>query len=188
MAQTQPIQPTPRMTVDEFLVWAEGRPGRYELVNGEAIAMSPQRARHAEAKASAYVVLRRAVEAANAPCRAMPDGMTVRVDRTTAYEPDALVYCGARVDPDSVEIAHPVIVVEVHSPSTKHVDTGSKLVGYFRVPSVIHYLILDPVKRLVIHHKRGEGDLIETRIASEGVLDLTPPGLSVPVADLFPEA
>ena len=30
-----------RMTVDEYLAWAEGRPGRYELVNGTVHAMSP---------------------------------------------------------------------------------------------------------------------------------------------------
>ncbi len=48
--------------------------------------------------------------------------------------------------------------------------------------------MVDPVERRVIHHERGAGDLIETRIASEGALDLSPPGLSVPVADLFAEA
>jgi hypothetical protein len=27
----------------------------------------------------------------------LPDGMTVRIDETTAHEPDALVYCGERL-------------------------------------------------------------------------------------------
>ena len=33
----------PKMTVDEFLVWAEGRDGRWELQDGEVLAMSPER-------------------------------------------------------------------------------------------------------------------------------------------------
>lgn len=118
----------------------------------------------------------------------MPDGMTVRVDRATACEPDALAYCGARVDPDAIEIANPVIVAEVHSPSTRHVDTGAKRAGYFRVPSVIHHLILDPVRHRVIHRRRGSGDLIETRFATGGTLDLTSPGPGVPIIELFTRA
>ena len=35
-------QPKPRMNVDEFLAWAEDRPGRFELVDGEVFAMSPE--------------------------------------------------------------------------------------------------------------------------------------------------
>ena len=48
-----------------------------------------------------------------------------------------------------------------------------------------HYLILEPVKRVVIHHGRSAEGQILTRIATEGTLDLTPPGLTLPVADLF---
>lgn len=178
-------QPKPRMTVDEFLVWAEGRPGRYELVDGEVFAMSPERVRHAEVKASAYLALRSALARTNLPCRTLPDGMSLRIDRTTIFEPDALVYCGARADPDAIEITNAVIVVEVVSPSTASVDSGRKLAGYFSLASVAHYLMIDPVKRVVIHHARVAEGQIMTRIATEGTLDLTPPGLTLPVADLF---
>lgn len=178
-------QPKPRMNVNEFLVWAEDQPGRYELVEGQVVAMSPERVRHAEVKASAYLALRSALNRTQLPCRALPDGMSVRIDDTTVFEPDALVYCGARADPDAIEIPNPILVVEVLSPSTVTVDSGSKLSGYFSIASVAHYLMIDPVKRLVIHHARGAEGLIATRIATEGTLDLTPPGLSLSVAELF---
>ena len=122
------------MTVDEFLAWAEGRPGRHELVDGEVYAMSPERARHAETKAAVYTALSQAIRSAGSPCRVLPDGMTVRVSEQTAYEPDALVYCGARLAADAVEVPNPIIVVEVLSPSTGPHDTGAKLAGYFQVP------------------------------------------------------
>ena len=83
-------------------------------------------------------------------------------------------------------MAAPIIVVEVLSPSTKHVDTSKKLEGDFRIPSVQHYLVVGPDRPLVIHHRRGTGDLIETRILASGTLSLNPPGQTLPVADLFP--
>jgi Uma2 family endonuclease len=174
-----------RMTADEFLAWAESQPGRYELVNGEVFAMSPERAGHALVKYAVQTALNRAIAQAGLPSRMMPDGLTVRVDAATAFEPDALVYCGALIDLDAVEVPNPIVVVEVLSPGTKSVDTGAKLAGYVRVATVAHYLIVDPVKRFVIHHRRARGDLIETCIVTEGALDLTPPGLTLPVPELF---
>ncbi|GJD93784.1 Uma2 family endonuclease [Methylobacterium iners] len=179
------VQPKARMTVDEFLAWAEHQPGRYELVNGEVYAMSPQRARHARTKYVIQAALERAIRERGLPCRMLPDGMTVRVDRSTAYEPDALVYCGNPLDGEAIEVSEPVIVVEVLSPSTGNVDTGEKLAGYFRVASVVHYLVVDPKNHMVIHHRRGAEDLIETRIVSIGTLDLSPPGLSLSLDEIF---
>jgi hypothetical protein len=49
-----------------------------------------------------------------------------------------------------------------------------------------HYLIVDPDNGLVIHHGRGEADVIATRIVSEGAIRLDPPGLTLEVADLLP--
>ncbi len=51
--------PSYKMTVDEFLPWAEAQErGRYELHDGEVIAMSPERAGHWKAKAGAFIALR----------------------------------------------------------------------------------------------------------------------------------
>ena len=89
---------------------------------------------------------------------------------------------------DTIEIDNPVIVVEVLSPSTAAIDHGRKLSGYFSIPSVQHYLILDPDRRVAIHHKRGAGEAIETRVLSEGAARLDPPGFEVAVEALFPPA
>src|SRR5262245_23201202 len=135
--------PQTRMTVDEFLAWAEGQPGRYELYNGVVYAMTPERVRHAEVKFAVQKALDAAIRRARVSCHMLRDGMTVRIDHETAHEPDALVYCGERLPPAAIEVPHPVIVVEVLSPSTRHIDAAAKLVGYFRLPSVMHYLIID---------------------------------------------
>ncbi len=179
--------PLKRMTVDEFLAWAETQPERrFELVHGQPVAMSPERARHAEAKGEIYVALRAAVRRAALPCHVLPDGMTVRVDDETAFEPDVLVYCGPRIDGDSTEIPNPIIIVEVLSPASAKYDTGAKLAGYFQVPSVQHYLIVDPAGRLIVHHARQGDATILTRIVTDGTIDLTPPGLALALSDVFP--
>jgi Uma2 family endonuclease len=173
------------MTVDEFLAWTEAREGRYELFDGVAYAMSPERAGHAEVKLAVAKALGAAIARAKVACWVLPDGMTVRVDRYTAYEPDALVYCGPKLPSSAVEVPEPVIVVEVLSPSTRHVDASAKLAGYFQLPSVRHYLIVDPEQRLVIHHARGVEEDIDTRIVRGGAIQLEPPGIKLALAKLF---
>src|SRR5262249_54062575 len=111
--------------------------------------------------------------------------MTVRVGDVTAYEPDALVYCGTKLQPSAIEVPNPVIVVEVLSPSTRHIDLSAKLADYFRLPSVAHYLIVDPEKPRIIHHARGAADTILTRIVTEGSISLDPPGLEIALAEIY---
>ena len=139
--------PKHKMTVDEYLAWAEGRPGRFELYAGSVYAMTPERAGHAKVKYAVQTALLRAIERSGLPCHMLPDGMTVRVEQDTAHEPDALVYCGEELPASAVEVPTPMIVVEVLTPSTQQVDASAKLAGYFRIASVHHYLIVDPDKR-----------------------------------------
>ena len=65
-------------------------------------------------------------------------------------------------------------------------DLRDKLGGYFRVESIQHYLIVDPDKRLIIHHARGDHGMLATRIVSEGSLQLDPPGLTLALEDVLP--
>jgi Uma2 family endonuclease len=167
------------MTVDEYLAWAVEQPGRYELLDGDVFAMSPESAGHAERKVAVHAALLADIRARRLPCHVLPDGMTVRIDDATAYEPDAVVYCGEKLAPSSVEVPNPVIVVEVLSPSTRHIDLSAKLADYFRLPSVVHYLIVDPTKPRIVHHARSAGDNILTRIVSEGSISLDPPGIDL---------
>jgi len=180
--------PQTRMTVDEFLAWAEGRPGRYELFRGSVYAMTPERTGHGEVKFAVQTALANAIRVRSLPCRMLPDGMTVRIDDATAHEPDALVYCGPRLATSSLEVPSPIIVVEVLSTTTRHIDATVKLAGYFRLPSVMHYLIVDPDKPLVLHHARNADGTILTRIVNDGVIALDPPGIEIAVADIYAAA
>jgi Uma2 family endonuclease len=177
--------PKHKMTVDEYLAWAQGRPGRFELYAGVVYAMAPERAGHATVKFAVQTALRTAIRRSGVPCHMLPEGMTVRIDADTVHEPDALVYCGQKLPDTAVEVPNPMIVVEVLSPSTRHIDSSAKLAGYFRIRDVQHYLIVDPDKRPVIHHARGEADTVTTRNVHGGRIVLDPPGIDIAVEELF---
>ena len=85
-----------------------------------------------------------------------------------------------RPQPDA---AYPI--VEVKSPSTAHMDTSAKLIGYFKLPSVCHYLFVDPDARKVTHHRRTASGAVAADTLTSGIIRLDPPGLTVEAADLF---
>lgn len=173
------------MTVDEFLPWAASQPERWELFDGVAVSMSPERVIHGDTKYRMARTVDDAIGRAKVPCRFVLDSAAVRIDARNSYQPDLLVYCGEPVSGDATVIPEPIVVVEVLSPGNAMKDLRDKLQGYFLVPSIRHYLVVDPDKRIVIHHARGAGDAIATRIVSEGDIALDPPGLVFPLATIF---
>jgi Uma2 family endonuclease len=174
------------VTADAFIAWALEQPeGRFELDNGTVVAMPPERVSHSRAKSRVWLALRTAIAARGLACEALPDGATVRVNDRTVYGPDALVRCGPPLSGDAVEIPDPVVVVEVVSPSSRGIDRGVKLAGYFSLPELRHYLIVDTDKRVVIHHRRDEEGQIRVGIVHDGPLALDPPGLVIDSRDIL---
>jgi Uma2 family endonuclease len=173
-------------TADEFIAWAmEQSTGRFELDNGIVVAMAPERASHNQAKLNAAIALHGTIGARRLPCQVMTDGMAVRIDDRTVYEPDALVRCGLALPGEAIEVVDPIVVVEVVSPSSRGIDRGVKLAGYFSLPSVRHYLIIDTEKRVVIHHHRGDQGRIEVEVLHDGTLELDPPGMAIAIPEIF---
>ncbi len=176
------------MTVEEYLPWAAQQAARYELLDGTPVAMAPERVEHADVKLAVAVALRDAIQKAGVECRAYPDGMTVRINAQTAFEPDASVNCGPRPPADALELNAPIVVVEVMSPSSKSIDLVAKLEGYAQVNSIAHYLVFDTERRKVIHHRRAGPDRFDTHIVSTGEIVLDPPGIAIGVDAIFIEA
>ena len=173
------------MTVDEFLAWAKDQEGRHELFNGQVYAMAPERAGHARVKYAVQTALLQGIRKAGLPCHMLPDGMTCgsitgpRMSRTRSFIADRNCPLNA------VEVPDPVIVVEVLSPSTRRIGATRKLAGYFSLPSVHHYLIVDPERLPVIHHQRQGGGTILTRLLSEGAVRFDPPGFEIAIGLLL---
>lgn len=175
-----------RMTVPEFLVWSGRQPDdRYELVDGEVVAMTRDTVAHNRSKAAAWRALDDAVRKKNLPCIVLIDGLAVKITEKTLRIPDVVVQCEAEPAPDALILESPLIAVDVVSPSSERDDTETKLVEYFSSASIRHYLVILAEKEAVVHHRRDDTGDIATRIAYEGNIVLDPPGMTVPVAALL---
>lgn len=169
---------------EEYRRWYDSQPtGRYERVDGRIVPMGPERAGHVRVKSAVWLALRHAIAAAGVSCEALGNGITVEIGDSD-YQPDALVERGPPLSNDAIAAVNPVIIVEVLSLGTASTDTGGKLAGYFQVPSVAHYLIVHATRRLITHHRRtAEG--IDTRIVFEGSIEMSPPGITITVDEIY---
>lgn len=176
------------LTVDEFLRWSmDQERGRYELEGGRIIAMPSENIGHVSTKQCAYQALVAAIHRAGVPFYVMPDGPTVRIAPDRAYEPDALVAPLPLPPPKSLEIPNPLIVVEVLSPTPSSVkrDLTTKLSGYALVPTIQHYIVVDPDERVVLRFRRQGDQFVLCEELTEGMLRLDPPGIEVPIAEML---
>lgn len=101
------------------------------------------------------------------------------------FEPDTLVRLGGPLPGDTIKVTDPVIIGEVLSPSTSRIDVTAKLVGYFTIPSLHHYLVVDAKARAMTHYHRDAAGEVIGNVVSEGILMLDPPGLSFDVGQIF---
>lgn len=169
------------LTADEFEVWYARQPdgNRYELEAGKVIELAPERFQYGLAKAWIWRQLQESVEQNGLNCQALPDGIALRVSRNSQREPDVAVRCGEPVKGKAIRYDDPIVLVEVSSPSTAHVDGMRKVTEYLGLPSVRHYLIVDLDDRNVVHFAWTAPSAFETRILQGGQIGLDPPGLSL---------
>jgi Uma2 family endonuclease len=179
--------PQTAMTVEAFLDWSDRQPGdeRYELVDGEVVAMGRDRVSHNRAKLRSVTAIARALTDAGVDCEAFVDGIGVTRNDHNFRFPDVVVNCGP-VDSQASFLPSPIIIVEVVSPTSEDRDVHIKLAEYFEVSSVMHYLILYPERRLLIHHARmGSSNRVEAEFVTEGEIALSPPGITIHTNALF---
>lgn len=175
-----------QLTYDEFLAWSlrqEG--GRYEYIDGEIVRLPSEGAGHNLAIGELYRASQASCKAAGFAGMVFTDGMQVRTrGGQRGRQPDASVSAAPVTDRKAQVVPDPFIVVEVVSPSSERDDTGDKLDEYFELPSLQHYLIVRPDKRLIVHHARGEGGALKTTFVTGPTLRLDPPGLVLDLARL----
>jgi Uma2 family endonuclease len=184
-----------QMTVPAFLDWLLSRPDgeRWELIDGAPVpvrglapsqAMAAETVRHARIKRRIDHVLTEALARERRDCEVFVSGPKVQIDSQTAFEPDVVVTC-VEV-PEGLLVPDPVIVVEVLSSSTRDRDLTIKLAGYFSLPSVAHYLLVETERRLIVHHHRAPGDdEFRTSIVRGGSVHLAPPGVAFDVDAVY---
>ena len=135
------------LTVDEYLKSEEEREVRHEYVRGQIFAMTGATEDHNIIAGNLYGRLFQLLEGSN--CRAYINDMKVRIEATDSfYYPDIMVTCEPIVG-KSVFKSAPIIIIEVLSPSTKHIDRREKLVAYRTLESLQQYILVHQDRCLI---------------------------------------
>ncbi|MGB3491082.1 MAG: Uma2 family endonuclease [Elainellaceae cyanobacterium] len=144
-----------RLTLDAYLSYDDGTDTRYELVNGELIAMAQPRGQHGAIAEFLNDLFRAEIQSMGQPWTSKQMAIAIQSPRggrwDTARIPDVLVL--------SLEQWHtlrnqeaiirlnappPLLAVEIVSESTKTADYRAKRVEY-NVLSILEYWIVDPL-------------------------------------------
>lgn len=174
-------------TVDEFVVAYEGREGKYELVDGKVIGLSPERVLHAELKGTLAIAFGAAMKAGQSRLRLVIDGPAVRIAPRRGRVPDLMVFDRKPGDARDLVVEEPLLVVEIVSDSSIRTDTTVKLGEYFTVASINDYLIVNPDDRLVTWHRRRIDGTVESSVHSAGPLRLERLGIVLDLTDIWPD-
>jgi len=140
-----------KTSVEEYLEGERISPVKHEYVEGEVYAMAGTSDNHARIAGNVFVAL--SVHLRNSPCEPFSSEIKVRVTSKVYYYPDVLVSC--EQNPENPYFRNqPILIVEVTSPSTEHIDRREKLLFYLQMPSVQEYVVVDQKKMNVEVHRR----------------------------------
>lgn len=178
--------PPTRMVLADFLDWESRQPTRHELINGRIIAMAGARVGHV--RMVRRLMERLATHLRGSPCEIFASKLRMVVPLGDSYYPDILVVCGdARPadEDDQVELA--TVSIEVSSPATWRHDAQRKRWGYLSVPTLEHYLLIDPaeVDAEIVSRKEDRAYRGTLLLKPDDILELPAIGFSVRLGDLY---
>ena len=177
-----------RVTAEEYLRQERAREdGRAELLDGEIVMMAGATRRHNRLTRNILTALDRRF--GDGPCEALAQDMRVEAVEATAYTyPDVVVACEESefTGQDEDILTRPLAIFEVLSPSTRDRDRGDKFAYYRTIPSLRHYVLVEPDRREVDHYARQSGDtwLLAT-LRNDDALRLDPPGVDLPLGEIY---
>ena len=180
------IRSVPPMTVDQFFDWYATQDNKFELVGGLA-HMQPYVTRN-HARITSNLIHQFRLVLGDDRYDVVATDFAIQTGPSTVRFPDLIVepYGG----PGDERITHePLIVVEILSESTKHVDFGEKLNEYRMLGGLQHYLILAQEKPHVwLWSRGGDGAWSDDPVILEGMkADLALPlfGLTIPLSAIY---
>lgn len=132
----------PPMTVTEFYAWAADQPGKWQLVDGQPVAMSPPSVRHGTVHGNIAGMLHAHLLARRSPCRlVIGPGVSPRMRQEyNARVPDLAVTCATESEREQA-MREPVLIVEVLSPSNER-DTRANVWAYTTIPGLRDILVV----------------------------------------------
>ena len=134
---------TRHMDIAEFLAWQTGQEQRFELVNGEPLAMAGAKLRHDRVTGNILSEIRRQLRAAGNPCDSFTADIGIRTPAGNIRRPDISVLCPP-FDEEATTAGNPRLIAEVLSESTERIDQLIKLDEYKAIDTLEYIVFIDP--------------------------------------------
>jgi Uma2 family endonuclease len=172
------------MTKEAFLAWVDQREERYEFSGGRVIMMVRVTRNHSLVTTNLVAALKVRLQGGSYDVHA--ESFAVHIDDGIRF-PDVLVE-PAQADGKSLEAKHPMLIAEVLSPGTHHLDFGDKLREYLTLSTLDTYLIISPDEPRIWVWQRTDGafpkepEIIEKRDQRVALPAL---GIDIPLEDIY---
>jgi hypothetical protein len=182
LAQTREL-----MSVAEFLEWDPGDGRRWQLVDGEPIAMAPANAVHSYLQAELGALIRNHLRASNMPCDvfANPGVIPKTMSAHNMRVPDLAVSCSP-FGRGQAAPTDPVLAIEILSPSNR-AATWANVWAYTTIPSMREILVLrtDTIGGDLLRRLPDGSWPDRATPVQEGDLVLESIGFRVPLLELY---
>ena len=173
-----------KTSVADYLKQEKVSPFRHEYVDGVIHAMAGSSDNHARIAVNITTAL--SIHLRDLACEPFAGNIKVRVTSKVYYYPDILVSC--EENPENAYFRNkPILIVEVTSPSTKHIDRREKLLFYLQMKSLQEYVIVDQDKMNVeVHRRRADGTWITYYFDEpDETVELASVELNLPITEIY---
>jgi Uma2 family endonuclease len=173
-----------KISVADYLEGEKISPVKHEFVEGEIYAMAGTSDNHSRIAGNTFVAL--SIHLRDSPCEPFAGETKVQATRNVYYYPDVLV--SGEENPESPYFRNaPILIIEVTSPSTEHIDRREKLLFYQQMPSVQEYAVIDQHRiNIELHRRQPNGSWITYYFdASDGEVEFQSVGLTLPIPEIY---
>lgn len=173
-----------KVSVEDYLEGEKISPAKHEFVDGEVYAMAGASDNHNRIVGELVTILSNHLR--DSKCEPFFGDIKVRVAKNVYYYPDVLVSCEETPE-DSYFRNQPILIIEVISPSTEHIDRREKLLFYQQMPSVREYVVVDQHRMNVeVHRRQPNGGWITYYFNERSdIVELASVELSIPLPELY---
>lgn len=176
-----------QLPVEDYLAGELVSETKHEYVAGAVYAIAGASNRHNAIAGNAFGQL--FVGLQGRPCRPFNSDTKVRIDLgdgTRFFYPDAMVVCDSNADEDSFQ-QHPVVILEVLSPTTRRLDLGEKYQAHLQIPSLRVLLFIEQDHPAVTCHRRQPHGAFAQEVMQglDAVIDLPEIDTTLGLADIY---
>lgn len=172
------------MTKEAFLAWVDQREERYELSGGRVIMMVRVTRNHSQVTGNLFFALKARLRRQSHDVSS--EAFAVHVGDSIRF-PDVLVE-PTQPDGKSLRAESPILIAEVLSPGSVHLDFGDKLREYLTLPTLDTYLVLSADEPRVWVWQRADGAFPPEPAIIEGKdqqVGLPALAITIPLLDIY---